>query len=73
MYEQEAKLFFEDKNNDLDIDDSFLRLHTFPNVLITGHQAFFTKEALMNISDTTLKNINDFAEGKAADSPNLVL
>ncbi|WP_088892732.1 2-hydroxyacid dehydrogenase [Leptolyngbya ohadii] len=60
VYEQESDLFFEDLSNEIIQDDLFERLTTFPNVLITAHQAFFTKEALENIAETTLQNITDF-------------
>jgi len=53
-------LFFEDLSNEVIQDDLFARLLTFPNVLITGHQAFFTREALEAIAETTLSNIADF-------------
>lgn len=59
VYEKEADLFFEDLSNEVIQDDIFERLLTFHNVLITGHQAFFTEEALYNIADTTLSNINE--------------
>ncbi|WP_372424574.1 2-hydroxyacid dehydrogenase [Salinarimonas chemoclinalis] len=61
VYEEEGDLFFEDLSNTILGDDVFARLLTFPNVLITGHQAFFTKEALGNIAETTLANIDAFA------------
>ena len=64
VYEQEADLFFEDLSNEIIQDDVFHRLLTFPNVLITGHQAFFTREALNNIADTTLGNLSDFEHGR---------
>lgn len=57
VYEEEADLFFEDLSNRVIQDDVFARLLTFPNVLITGHQAFFTEEALTAIAETTLANI----------------
>ena len=60
VYEEEEKLFFEDLSEKVIQDDQFVRLQTFPNVLITAHQAFFTKEALMNISETTFENIDDY-------------
>lgn len=60
VYEEEAEYFFEDFSNATISDDVLARLMTFPNVLITSHQAFFTREALQNIADTTLKNIDDF-------------
>jgi D-lactate dehydrogenase len=64
VYEEEAKYFFEDFSNSAIGDDVLARLMTFPNVLITSHQGFFTKEALHNIAETTLQNINDFFEDK---------
>lgn len=64
VYEEEAELFFEDLSQQLIQDDVFSRLLTFPNVLITGHQAFFTREALRNIADTTLANITGFDTGQ---------
>jgi D-lactate dehydrogenase len=64
VYEQEEDLFFEDLSSEIIQDDRFQRLLTFPNVLITGHQAFFTQEALTNIADTTIENINQFARGE---------
>jgi D-lactate dehydrogenase len=57
VYEQEADLFFEDLSNQIIQDDVFERLLTFPNVIVTGHQAFFTEEALLHIAETTLANI----------------
>jgi D-lactate dehydrogenase len=65
VYEQESELFFEDLSDEVIEDDVFQRLLTFPNVLITGHQAFFTEEAIANIADTTLSNITDFELGGA--------
>lgn len=59
VYEEEADLFYEDLSARIIQDDVFSRLLTFPNVIITGHQAFFTHEALTNIAETTLKNISD--------------
>ncbi|BAY12282.1 2-hydroxyacid dehydrogenase [Calothrix sp. NIES-2098] len=64
VYEQESELFFEDLSGEIIQDDVFQHLTTFPNVLITGHQAFFTEEALSNIADTTLANITDFEQGR---------
>ncbi len=57
VYEQEGDLFFEDLSDTIIEDDVFQRLLTFPNVLITGHQGFFTEEALNTIAKTTLNNI----------------
>lgn len=64
VYEQEADLFFEDLSNEIIQDDVFQRLLTFPNVLVTGHQAFFTRNALTNIADTTLGSLTDFEQGR---------
>ncbi len=65
VYEQEGDLFFEDLSNQVVDDDVFQRLLTFPNVVITGHQAFFTAEALAAIAETTLGNIDDIAAGRS--------
>ncbi|WP_442508875.1 2-hydroxyacid dehydrogenase [Novipirellula sp. SH528] len=59
VYEEEADFFFEDLSNEVIPDDTLSRLLTFPNVIITGHQAFFTQEALQCIAETTLQNITD--------------
>ncbi len=63
VYEEEADLFFEDLSDDVLQDDIFARLLTFPNVLITSHQAFFTEEALEAIAATTIDNITRFERG----------
>ena len=63
VYEEEGDLFFEDLSDRVIQDDVFSRLLTFPNVLITGHQAFFTAEALEAIAATTVANIVAFANG----------
>ncbi len=60
VYEQEGDLFFQDLSDQVIQDDVFERLLTFPNVLITGHQGFFTAEALSSIAQTTLQNISVF-------------
>jgi D-lactate dehydrogenase len=64
VYEEEADLFFEDLSDQVVNDDVFARLLTFPNVLITGHQAFFTVEALGNIAATTIGNLTAFERGE---------
>lgn len=64
VYEEEGDLFFEDLSNRVIRDDVFSRLLTFPNVLITGHQGFFTEEALENIAETTLSNVRAFETGE---------
>jgi D-lactate dehydrogenase len=64
VYEEEANLFFEDLSEKVIQDDVFSRLLTFPNVLVTGHQAFFTQNALAQIAETTLANITAFEKGE---------
>jgi D-lactate dehydrogenase len=63
VYEQEEKLFFKDLSESIVQDDMIGRLMSFPNVLITAHQGFFTHEALEQISLVTLANIRDFEAG----------
>lgn len=63
VYEQEADLFFENLSDSIIQDDQFQRLLTFPNVLITGHQAYFTEQALTNIAETTIANLTAFEQG----------
>ena len=62
VYEEESDLFFENLSDQIIQDDVFARLLTFPNVLITGHQAFFTREALGAIAATTVENISQFEQ-----------
>lgn len=62
VYEEEADLFFEDLSSTVIQDDVFARLLTFPNVVITGHQAFFTRNALAAIAEITLANIAEFEQ-----------
>ncbi|RYD84683.1 MAG: 2-hydroxyacid dehydrogenase, partial [Sphingomonadales bacterium] len=64
VYEQEADLFFEDLSSEIIGDDVFQRLLTFPNVLITGHQAFLTEEALAAIAESTLHSIAEAGAGR---------
>ncbi|MBN2813799.1 MAG: 2-hydroxyacid dehydrogenase [Bacteroidales bacterium] len=63
VYEQEEKLFFKDLSEIIILDDKIMRLMTFPNVLITAHQAYFTDTALTQIANTTLQNITDIENG----------
>ena len=60
VYEEEAALFFEDLSDQVIRDDVFARLLTFPNVLVTGHQGFFTAEAMKAIAETTIANVTAF-------------
>jgi D-lactate dehydrogenase len=64
VYEEEADLFFEDLSNRVIQDDTFTRLLTFPNVLITSHQAFFTRNALEEIARVTMSNVTQFEKGE---------
>jgi D-lactate dehydrogenase len=66
VYEQESEFFYEDLSNEIIQDDVLQRLMTFPNVLITSHQAYFTDTALRNIAETTIANMNDFAAGRSS-------
>lgn len=68
VYEEEADLFFEDLSTRVIQDDVFARLLTFPNVIVTGHQAFFTRNALERIADVTLTNITNFQQGVVAEN-----
>lgn len=71
VYENERDLFFEDKSNEVIQDDIFRRLSSCHNVLLTGHQAFLTEEALTNIADVTLSNVYKLKSGKECE--NIVL
>ena len=64
VYEEESEYFYEDYSSSFISDDTLARLLTFPNVIITSHQGFFTKEALANIAAVTLSSIKDFSQGK---------
>lgn len=64
VYEQESGLFFHDLSGDIIQDDLIARLISFPNVLITSHQGFFTREAMQQIAETTFKNADDFSSRK---------
>lgn len=70
VYEEEAEYFFENLSEKVIADDVLARLLTFPNVVITGHQAFFTRDALESIAETTLRNVREIAE--SGRSPNQV-
>jgi D-lactate dehydrogenase len=64
VYEEESEYFFEDRSDEIILDDILARLLTFNNVIITSHQGFFTREALANIAETTFQNIKDFETGE---------
>lgn len=68
VYEQEENLFFKDLSESIIQDDVIARLLSFPNVLITAHQGFFTQEALTQIANITLQNVQDFEDGITSDN-----
>ena len=68
VYEEESELFFEDNSNLIVNDDTLALLMTMPNVLVTSHQAFFTKEALLNIAETTMNNIKEYFETGSSEN-----
>jgi D-lactate dehydrogenase len=68
VYEQEADLFFRDLSSEIITDDVFQRLVSFPNVIVTGHQAYLTREALTTICETTLKSITAFEKGQPLEN-----
>lgn len=68
VYEEENEYFYEDKSDRIIDDDVLARLLSFNNVIVTSHQAFFTKEAMHNIAETTLQNIKDFETGKVLEN-----
>ena len=67
VYEEEGDLFFEDQSDQIIQDDVFSRLLTFPNVIVTGHQAFFTANALEQIAITTGENLDAFEAGRTPE------
>jgi D-lactate dehydrogenase len=73
VYEEEGDLFFRNLSDTIISDDVFVRLMTFPNVLITAHQAFFTREALAGIMETTIANITAFERGEVDDANRVTL
>lgn len=68
VYEAETAIYFRDHGEEAIDDDSFERLLSFPNVLVTGHQAFFTREALDVIAQTTITNLSDFEAGRSNEN-----
>ena len=70
VYEEETGLYFKNHCDGIICDDSFERLTTFSNVITMGHQAFFTREAMKTIADTTIQNLKDLSSDK--DSPNRI-
>jgi D-lactate dehydrogenase len=68
VYEEESHIYFQDLSDEVITDDVIMRLTTFPNVIITGHQAFFTREALDIIAGTTVQNISNFEAGRTDEN-----
>ena len=68
VYEEEAGIFFQDLSNQMLQDDILARLLSFPNVLVTSHQAFMTNEALHNIAEVTLENVRAFEQGQPLEN-----
>jgi D-lactate dehydrogenase len=68
VYEEESHLFFRNLSNEVIDDDTFSRLLTFPNVLVTAHQAFFTREALTEIARVTMRNLDQFENAETVDN-----
>ncbi|WP_082215242.1 2-hydroxyacid dehydrogenase [Dyadobacter psychrophilus] len=73
VYEQEEKLFFKDLSESIIEDDTIQRLMSFPNVLVTAHQGFFTEEALSEIAQVTLSSIDALAKGAEPDNKSVIL
>lgn len=73
VYEQEEKIFFRDLSQSIIADDTLQRLMAFPNVLVTAHQAFFTREALQEITQVTLSNVQDLLLDKPMRHPEALL
>lgn len=68
VYEEETAFFFEDKSDEVILDDNLLRLIAMPNVLVTSHQAFLTREALDTIAQVTVDNIKDYFDGSESEN-----
>ncbi|MFD6726374.1 NAD(P)-dependent oxidoreductase, partial [Streptomyces sp. NPDC060131] len=68
VYEAEAGLFFLDKSLEAVEDDTLARLVTFPNVLVTSHQAYYTEDAVGQIVGTTVRNVLDYREGRRSEN-----
>ena len=68
VYEHKADLFFRDLASTVISDDVFQRLLSFPNVIVTGHQAFLIEEAIITICETTINSVTEFAIGQALSS-----
>lgn len=70
VYEEESEYFFEDYSNEIVTDDDLQRLLSFPNVIMTSHQGFFTKEAVKAIAQVTMDNFNRFEKGEIVNEVN---
>ena len=65
---EEGHIYYRDLSEEVITDDTISRLLTYPNVLITGHQAFFTREAMRTISETTIRNLDDLAANRSNEN-----
>ena len=68
VYERERGVFFKDNSQDIPKDDLFIKLNSFPNVLITGHHAFLTDEALNKIAEITIYNLDCWGDNKQSEN-----
>ncbi len=68
VYENEKSIFFKDRSQDIPNDTNLMILNAMPNVLITGHNAFLTEEALTNIAETSIYNLNCWSEGRETEN-----
>ena len=68
VYEEEGDIFYKNLSEQIIEDEVFLLLLTFPNVIVTGHQAYFSREALSHIAETTMRNMADFLAGRANEN-----
>ena len=73
VYEQEEKIFFRDLSENIIADDTLQLLMSFPNVLVTAHQAFFTREALEQITEVTLNNVDQLLQHKNLNTAGALL
>jgi D-lactate dehydrogenase len=73
VYEQEEKLFFKDLSGSIIEDDTIQRLMSFPNMLVTAHQAFFTEDALSEIAQVTLHSVDALGRGEAPENAAVIL
>ena len=68
VYEEEEEYFFEDKSNEIVVDEELVRLTAYPNVIISSHQAFFTTEAMKAIAQVTIENAKSLIQGVSSQN-----